>query len=227
MVWVRAQDGAVPTEVAPGLTLLAGNRQLPEGSLRFWLVTATRSEGWKLGLAVPDAASITKKRSVRALAAQSGATVAVNGNFFAYGGAAVGAVKADGDWYRLPWKNRTALAWDPDGSARILSLQGTASVQLSNLFLKGITVNGIGSAYSYARDNGYALLTPHFGRTAELPANAVALEVTGNRVTNRYDPAPPPGAPVLVAPRRHRRRASGSGPHGPHPAWRLVVDWTR
>lgn len=101
-------------EIAPGLTLRSVATQTPQGPLRYWLVKAAPDK-FDLGLQIPDETDAQKKRSVRALAAQSGAIVAVNGGFFAYGGAAVGAVKADGKWQRLAWKSRTALGWSNTG----------------------------------------------------------------------------------------------------------------
>ena len=89
-----AQPSTQITEVAPGLSLMAVNTQTPNGPLKFWLVKADAK--YDLGLEVADPTDVVKKRSVRALAAQSKAVVAVNGGFFAYGGAAVGAVKIGG-----------------------------------------------------------------------------------------------------------------------------------
>jgi len=185
-----AQDVQTESDIAPGLTVLSVIRQLPAGPVRFWVVRAERTQGWKLGLAVADPTQTDKKRTVRAIAAQSEAAVAVNGNFFAYGGSAVGAVKAGGEWYRLPWKDRTALAWDDSGAARIDSTSGLATVQLGSITLSGVTLNGVGSSYSYANDNGYALLTPHYGATAFVPNRNVALAIQNGQVIQRYDAVP-------------------------------------
>ena len=104
----QAQGRNETSELAPGLTLQSVETMAPTGPLRFWLVKAD-PKIYDLGLEVANPTDVVKKRSVRALAAQSNAPVAINGGFFAYGGAAVGAVKIDGEWQRLPWRNRTAL----------------------------------------------------------------------------------------------------------------------
>lgn len=195
------QDTREDTQVAPGLTLTSCIRQLPDGPLRFWVVTGSRQAGWKLGLEVADDKDVVKKRSVRTIAGRTGAPVVVNGGFFAYGGAAVGAVKQDGDWYRMPWKNRTAIGWDEKGQRAMDGLQGTVSVKLGDLKLDGVTLNGLGQAYSYAKDNAFSVLTPHAGATANLRADQVALGISGGKVVATYPPAaaqePVPPAPRI------------------------------
>jgi len=156
--------------------------QIPQGALRYWLVKASPAQ-FDLNLAIPDTTDAQKKRSVRAMATQTGALVAVNGGFFAYGGAAVGAVKSGNVWQRLPWKNRTALAWNnaqtaaPD--AQITPLSGSCSLRIQTLdgksqfvpaALNGFTLPGTRAEIS----DGYAVLTPMFARKYTLREGEVA-----------------------------------------------------
>jgi hypothetical protein len=165
-----SQLGAQPTrtitQLAPGLTLLSVSTQTPNGPLRYWLVKAAPAS-WNLGLEVANAGDIFKKRSVRNLAAQSGATVAINGGFFAYGGAAVGAVKSGGEWYRLPWKSRTAMGWN-SGAAQIGQVSGRCELSLKLADgtgrIENAALNGFALPGSHAPlIDGFAVLTRHFG----------------------------------------------------------------
>ena len=124
-----AQPTQTVREIAPDLSLLSVVANNEAGAQRYFLVTAEK-QSWNLGLEVADKNNILKKRSTRNLAAQSGATVAINGGFFAYGGAAVGAVKVNDEWHRLPWKNRTALGWN-ENQAKIAPLFGTCDLNLT------------------------------------------------------------------------------------------------
>ena len=180
-LWRRsnAQDTDSTSEIAPGLSLRSVIRQTPQGQIRFWLVTANPTD-FDLGLEIPDKTDVQKKRGVRTLAAQSGATVAVNGGFFAYGGAAVGAVKAKGTWQRLPWKSRTSLGWNSSQDAQIGPLSGSCQlkivtpdgkVQLQQAALNGFSLPGVRTQIV----DGFAVLTPQFARKYTLKAGEIAL----------------------------------------------------
>jgi len=181
-------------EIAPGLTLRSVATQTPQGPLRYWLVKAA-PEGFDLGLQIPDTTDAQKKRSVRGLASQSGALVAVNGGFFAYGGAAVGAVKADGKWQRLPWKSRTALGWSNAGetvpphegpgwivpnSPQIGPLSGYCNLSITGnnrpwrfqpAALNGFTLPG----QRMEIIDGFAVLTSQFARKYTLRSGEIAF----------------------------------------------------
>ncbi len=176
---IQAQESDSTTQIAPGLWLRSVQRQTPNGLLRFWLVKAD-PKSFELGVEVADKTNAQKKRSVRNLAAQSGAAVAVNGGFFAYGGAAVGAVKTGGVWQRLPWKSRTALGWNSAGDAQISPLSGNCQlslrtadgkIQLVNAALNGFTLPG----ERIAIVDGFAVLTSQFDRKYTLKAGEVAF----------------------------------------------------
>ncbi|HEX8463385.1 MAG TPA: phosphodiester glycosidase family protein [Abditibacterium sp.] len=178
---LRAQETRETREIAPGLTLLSVSTQTPSGPLRFWLVKAEKAR-WKLGLEVADASDVIKKRSVRSLAAQSGAMVAINGGFFAYGGAAVGGVKVGGEWHRLPWKNRTALGWN-EKDAQIGPQSGRCELQLSlqngEIQTQDAALNGFSLPGSHAPlTDGFAVLTRRFAAKYTLKTGEIALYAT-------------------------------------------------
>jgi len=181
-------------EIARGLSLRSVQTQTPQGPLRYWLVKAAPDK-FDLGLQIPDETDAQKKRSVRALAAQSGALVAVNGGFFAYGGAAVGAVKSNGMWQRTPWMRRTAIGWSTAQDARIGPVQGGCTLTIRSkdgqAQLAGATFNGFTfeAKENSANTNGFAVLTPMFARTYMLKPGEIAF---GQYVDYDGLDAPPP-----------------------------------
>ncbi|MBW3635809.1 MAG: phosphodiester glycosidase family protein [Armatimonadetes bacterium] len=182
----RAHESREIKEISPGISLLSVSTTTPNGPLRYWLVKADKA-GWELGLEVADARDVIEKRSVRDLAAQSGATVAINGGFFAYGGAAVGAVKVGGEWHRLPWKNRTALGWS-ETNARIGPLAGSCQLtltladgekQIKNAALNGFALSGTHTPLV----DGFCILTPRFGAKYKRKLGDVIAEFSnGQRI---------------------------------------------
>ncbi len=185
---LRAQESREDTEIAPGISLLSVATMTPNGPLRYWLVKAKKSD-WQLGLEVADSTNVLTKRNVRALATQSGATVAVNGGFFAYGGAAVGAVKTNGEWHRLPWKTRTALAWD-EKRAQIGALSGRCELIVTLQDGTFDTYNAALNGFAYAGThtpitNGFCILTRRFGPKIKLKTGQTAFLVRGNQIIAR------------------------------------------
>ncbi len=184
----RAQENRETREIAPGMTLLSVTTQTPNGPLRYWLVKADKNAA-KLALEVADNRDVKQKKSVRDLAAQSNALVAVNGGFFAYDGAAVGAVKVDGEWHRLPWKSRTALGWN-EKEAQIGSLSKSCELIVSledgtfdtyKAALNGFTLSGTHTSLT----DGFAVLTPRFAPKIKLKPDQSALLVRGRRIAAR------------------------------------------
>lgn len=179
---LRAQESRELTQIAPGISLLAVSSQTQSGPLRYWLVKADKSAA-KLALEVADGRDVIKKKTVRDIAAQSGALVAINGGFFAYDGAAVGAVKVEGEWHRLPWKSRTALAWN-EKEAQIGALAGVCQLTLTfadgtrqvvAAALNGFALPGTHAAFS----DGFAVLTPRFGEKLRLKSGTGAVSFAG------------------------------------------------
>ncbi len=178
---LRAKETREETQIAPGISLLSVSNQTPNGPLRFWLVKAQKPL-WQLGLEVADARDINKKRSVREIARRVGATVAINGGFFAYDGAAVGAVKVGGEWHRLPWKSRTALMWDanqsfigPISGRCQLQITATNSATNSATETQSAAFNGFSLPGSHAAlKDGYAVLTRNFSEKYRLKSGEIA-----------------------------------------------------
>jgi hypothetical protein len=97
------------------------------GPVQMFLARVAPEDGWRVRVA-PAGYSVLQRARPSQLASRHRALVAVNGGFFAYDGAAVGAVLVNNEWIRLPWGGRTAIGFKPDGSAQIVSLQASARV---------------------------------------------------------------------------------------------------
>lgn len=105
-------------ELETGLTLQEIRKNRLEGAVRLLVVRATRADGWKPRV-VPAGPLAKDKAAVSEIAAATGAPVAVNGSFFFYDGPAVGPLCVAGEWWCLPWANRTSLGIKEDGSVEI------------------------------------------------------------------------------------------------------------
>lgn len=213
--WTHVGAQPVRTEklIAPGLVLTEESRNwpLPPNPLRppdqpntvpvrFFLVRGLRTDGWKLDLELADAANPLKKRTVRAIAQSTAAPIVLNGGFFAYGGAAVGAVRKNFAWQRGAWKSRTALGFAPDGKRTVGELSTAVKVSLGKRELAGVTLNGLSRSYSYATANQFAVISAAPNNSQMLPAGARALVVQNGRVVASHlapiPPAPAPAPPV-------------------------------
>ena len=144
---LQVRKDVTKTNVAPGLIMTREIVNAPDGQIPEYIVRADTSKGWKLRL-VPAAENVIEKHSVSQIAekwnAQNGnrAPVAINGGFFAYEGAAVGAVKVDGEWQRLPWKSRTAIGWNDGAKPFIDPLSAIASVKFDDFAAPVTILNG-------------------------------------------------------------------------------------
>ena len=186
---LHAQPRNEITEIAPGLTLQSVETMAPTGPLRFWIVKAD-PKLIDLGLEVANPTDVVKKRSVRNLAAQSKSIVAINGGFFAYGGAAVGAVKVGGEWQRLPWRNRTSMGWS-DNAALIAPLKGELQIDLrrgdQSLARGEAALNGFNlPGQRTAIVNGFALLSPRFKPIYTLQKGETAATFKDGKVLAFY-----------------------------------------
>ena len=226
---LRAQESRVETAISPGLTLLSVATQSANGPLRFWLVKA-EPKAWNLGLEVADAGDVLKKRSVRNLAKQSNATVAINGGFFAYGGAAVGAVKVGNEWHRLPWKTRTALSWN-ENEAQIAPLGGKCELEITRndgtIQKVEAALNGFSLSGSHAPlTDGFAVLTRRFGEKWKRKSGEDALEFgNGKPIFRDQDELPdeiaiPESGFLLVA----RGKSAENLSQIQSATWKVVLD---
>lgn len=172
-LWQRCYRSAaqVSTQVlGPGLVLTTLQRDTDNGLLHLYVVRGEARQGWRLRVAPADY-QVLRRAPVSTIAAREQAIVAVNGGFFAYEGAAVGAVRLDSEWVRLPWKSRTALGLRPDGSIKIDSLQARASLRLGEVLVPVSNLNG------FPGQNAVVVLTPRFGSSYKLRGGETAWEV--------------------------------------------------
>ncbi len=163
------------TTLQPGLTLRKFTQKTTVGPVQIYVVRGEKATGWKLNMALSQG-SVMQRETVSQIAAREAAPVAVNGGFFAYDGAALGAVKKEGEWIRLPWKNRTALGLKKDGTTRVANLHGAVKIEINGAIFNDAALNGSASA------DGMAVLTPHYGTTYNLRAGESALEITDGKI---------------------------------------------
>lgn len=164
------------TTLQPGLTLRKYAYQSPAGQVQIYVVRGEKASGWKLNMAVAQG-NVMQRETVSQIAMREKVPAAVNGGFFAYNGAALGAMKKDGEWIRLPWKNRTALGLKADGTAHIANLRGAVKIEINGVAYQNAALNGGAGA------DGMAVLTPRYGTTYQLKAGENALEVTDGKIS--------------------------------------------
>jgi len=165
--------------LAAGLTYEHIRRGLWRGPQLLYVVRADPSAGWRLSVA-NGGYSVLQRDYTSHLAKLHDAPVAVNGGFFAYDGAAVGAVKIQENWMRLPWPNRSVIGLASDGSVKIGKIQVTPTVTFGN-----------GKQYNLANFNGYpkpghiSAMNRHFASTYTLNPGEMALVVKDGTVISR------------------------------------------
>lgn len=178
---VKVRRDAPLETLAPGLTLQREVVHTPTEDIPILTVRADIRRGWKLRLA-PASEFVSQRRAVSQIASaynaanQNRAPVAVNGGFFAYEGAAVGAVKVEGEWMRLPWKNRTSIGWDDGSRPFIDNLSALALVRSSGADIAVANLNGRPSASTCA------LLTWRAGPSYTLQPGEAAVLLGGGKV---------------------------------------------
>jgi len=165
--------------LAAGLTYEHIRRGLWRGPQLLYVVRADPSAGWRLSVA-NGGYSVLQRDYTSHLAKLHDAPVAVNGGFFAYDGAAVGAVKIQGEWMRLPWPNRSVIGLASDGSIKIGKIHLTPTVKFSN-----------GKQYPLSNFNGFpkpghiSAMTRRFATSYTLNPGEMALVVKNGKVISR------------------------------------------
>lgn len=154
-----------------GLTLTKIRRGTGHGPVQMWAVRLDPREGWRMRL-TPAGYSVLQRQKISRLASRNKAVLAVNGGFFAYDGAAVGAVLVDNEWIRLPWGGRTALGFDANGKAHIANLQ----VQAQAIFSSGARLP-IRDLNGWPDKGHITALTRRFGNYYALRAGEMAVVV--------------------------------------------------
>jgi hypothetical protein len=168
-------------EVAPGVQLTTIKRNTPGAPLQMFVVkvdrTGENAKKYQHKLATADY-SVLKRVPVSQMAKQQNAVVAINGGYFAFGGAALGAVKVDGEWIRLPMKNRTAVGINDSGEIYIDALQMSPKVGvnfgISRIALPVDNLNG------FAPENGSSIVTSRWGKKYKLRDDEVAIRIEEN-----------------------------------------------
>lgn len=186
--------------VAPGIELTTITRRGENGPLQLFATRVNlRPDGadvrYRLELATPEY-SLLQFATVSKMAKKQNAVVAINGGYFAFGGAALGAMKIDGEWLRLPLKNRTAMGFSLNGGVLVEPLQagaratfgGTlAAREVSDSQAPLFSKIEIDNLNGYAPANGISLLTTRFGTNYRLKPDEMALEVEGGFVRARVE----------------------------------------
>jgi len=159
-----------------GLSLTKIRKGTQQGPVQMFVVRIDPEEGWRVRVA-PGGYSVLQRNRPSRIAHRHRALVAVNGGFFAYDGAAVGALLINGEWLRLPWKGRTAIAFRPDGSAKIGNMQAKAYVR----FGAGVQLP-IRDLNGWPKPGVVTALTGRFGNRYTLRPGEIAVEVKAGKV---------------------------------------------
>ncbi len=167
------------TENQGGIALTKIRRGTGHGPVQMYVARLDPKDGWRVRVQ-PGGYSVLQRALPSRLAARHKAVLAVNGGFFAYDGAAVGAVLVDGEWIRLPWQGRTAIGFSPDGKAHIDNLQVDAYVDFSG----GLRIP-IRDLNGWPDKNRVTALTRRFGNYYQLRPGEMALVVKGGKVIAR------------------------------------------
>lgn len=125
---VFEQSEARPLE--GGVSVTKMRRGLAFGPVQMYVIRLDPQDGWRIRLAT-GGYSVLQRSPTSRMALRHKALIAVNGGFFAFDGAAVGALLVDGEWMRLPWKGRTAIGFNSEGRPHIDNLQTRATVNFS------------------------------------------------------------------------------------------------
>jgi exopolysaccharide biosynthesis protein len=174
----RLFEQANAQNIDGGLIFTKIFRGTGHGPVRIFMARVDPKKGWRLRIA-PAGFSVLQRARISRIAARHKAPIGVNGGFFAFDGAALGAVKVDGEWIRLPWKGRSAIAFKPDGEAKIGNLQVDAVVRFSSgLELPIHDLNG------WPDRNHITALTRHFGTFVKLRPGEIAAVVDKGVVTS-------------------------------------------
>ena len=165
--------------IGGGLSVTKIRKGTSHGPVQMYVVRVDPQEGWRVRVA-PGGYSVLQRARPSRIASRHKALVAVNGGFFSYDGAAVGAVLVDGEWLRLPWRGRTAIGFRPDGSARIDNMQAYANAEFSSGFKISVRdLNG------WPDPNTVTAITTRFGGFVKLRPGEIAVVVQDGRVVSK------------------------------------------
>jgi len=164
--------------IGGGLTLTRIRKGTAHGPVQMFVVRVDPKEGWRMRLA--PAGAVLSRAKPSKIAANNKAPVAINGGFFAYDGAAVGAVLVGNEWIRLPWRGRTAVGFKTNGEAKIDNLQAKAEVE----FTGGLKL-AIRDLNGWPDKGRVTVLTTRFSKFYKLRPGEMAVAVKANVVTSK------------------------------------------
>ena len=176
----RLFEEAQTNSLSGGIAFTKIRKGTDHGPVQMFLARVDPQDGWRMRVA-PAGYSVMQRARPSQLASRHKALLAVNGGFFAYDGAAVGAMLVNGEWIRLPWGGRTAIGFKPDGSAQIGNLQVVAEAEFG----------GAGHSLPVRELNGWpdanriTALTTRFGPSYKLDIGEMALVVKNGKVIAR------------------------------------------
>ena len=169
--------------VGGGLAVTKIRKGTGHGPVQMFLARVDPAEGWRIQIA-PGGYSVLQRARPSSLATRHRALLAINGGFFAYDGAAVGAMLVGGEWIRLPWQARTAIGFRPDGTTQIGRLQTVSLVEFSG---EGgpsfrLPVRELNGWPDYSR---ITALTRRFGNTYTLKPGEIAIVVKNGVIVSK------------------------------------------
>ncbi|MDQ3812539.1 MAG: phosphodiester glycosidase family protein [Armatimonadota bacterium] len=165
--------------IGGGLSMLKIRKGTSHGPVQMFVVRVDPRDGWRVRVA-PGGYSVLQRAPISRIASRHKALVGINGGFFSYDGAAVGAVLVNGEWLRLPWRGRTAIGFRPDGTARIGNLQARAHAEFSSgIRLPVRDLNG------WPDPNTITAITTRFGGYIKLRPGEIAVVVQDGQVIGK------------------------------------------
>lgn len=182
-----------------GLSLTKIRRGTGHGPVQMFVVRFDPADGWRMRVQ-PAGYSTLQRNRTSVIAQRAKSLVAINGGFFAYDGAAVGAVLRDNEWIRLPWRGRTALGIRPDGTGRIDNLQTRAVVKFSS----GLEIP-IRDLNGWPDRSSVTAITRRFRPFVKLKPGQIALVVKDGVVTSK------PGSGNVAVPAKGFILVAGGG----------------
>lgn len=162
-----------------GFSLTKIRKGTGHGPVQMWAVKLDPRQGWRIQVQ-PAGFGVLQRARPSKMAARHKAPLAINGGFFAYDGAAVGAVLVNGEWIRLPWGGRTAVGFGADGRAKIDNLQTSSAVVFGESFRLPIReLNG------WPDSSRITVLTRRFAPQYRLSSGEMAVVVKDGRVISK------------------------------------------
>ena len=177
----RLFEEAKTDSLGGGIAFTKIRKGTDHGPVQMFLARVDPQDGWRVRVA-PAGYSVLQRARPSQLASRHRALLAINGGFFAYDGAAVGAMLVSDEWIRLPWGGRTAIGFKPDGTAKIGNLQAAAEVQFGGSRGQSLPVRELNG---WPDANRITALTTRFGTYYKLKAGEMALVVKDGKVLSR------------------------------------------